>query len=196
MLLSQDTLPPACRCSATHRTRGVMSRAHLPLPAAAQGPGGPVVITWYPLPPDCHCSGTCKTRLVVSGLTAPYLTLLRYPQDLWYHLGTSVPCLSLLRDPQDLSYHLGTHCRRPPAQTRAGPVQSSPVHCLQPAAAQVPSRPRVSLQDTMPTAYCCSRNHRYYGIVSGTHCRRHWVPRRHHRSFGSLNRRPAGGSGT
>lgn len=164
--------------------------------AVAQGPAGPVVFSWYTGPPDCHCSGTCKTCLVFCGFTAPYLTLLRDPQDLWSHLGTSVFCLSLLRDPQDLSYHLGTHCSRPPDQRGVGPVQSSQLHCLQPAAAQVPSGPRVSLQDTMPTAYCCSGNHRYCGIVSRTHCKRQWVPRRHHRSFGSLNRRQAGGLGT
>lgn len=137
MVSSWDPLPPSCHSSGTRRTCVVVSGftapflpllrnqqflwCHLettcPMPAAAQKPAGPVVLSWGPLPAaapgpvepvlssqdplstDCLCSGTCRTYCVVSGPTATCLPVIRDQQNMWCHLKTTCPLPAAAQGP-------------------------------------------------------------------------------------------------
>lgn len=89
-------------------------------------PSGLVLLPWDPLSTSCHWSGSRRTYCIVLGPIATFL--------------------SLPRDPQDLCCCLGLHCSF--SATAQGPAVSV-----------------VSPQDHVPHACRCSGNHRTFDVV-------------------------------
>lgn len=173
-MFSRDPLP----LQAAQDLRSCCLVTHCPLPAATQGPAGPVVLSSDPLlaatqghavtvvfsqepmPSACRCSSTCRNCAVSSGPTVPCLPLIRE--------GPAETVLSW--DPLPIAGCSGTcrtfgvvsgHTTHSLAQLRGTQDLCCPLttHCPLPSAAQgapETAGPVVLSQDPLPPACCCS----------------------------------------